>query len=109
MNFLSLNIRGIKEKEKVRWVNQLKDNHLINFVCLQETHCPNDHTPYPYSLWGNSNFNHDFIPSTGSEGRSGGILSLWDPFFFTLTNTHKSQHFLLTSGHINGIQPNATS
>ncbi|PWA86943.1 RNA-directed DNA polymerase, eukaryota [Artemisia annua] len=101
MNFLSLNIRGIKDPGKPRWVNQLKSNHHINFMCIQETHRPDGHSLFPHNFWGNYNFCHDFIPSSGIEGRS--ILSMWDPSFFTLQDTRKSNHYLLTTGHINGI------
>nr|XP_043622268.1 uncharacterized protein LOC122593876 [Erigeron canadensis] len=103
MNFLSLNIRSISDKAKARWVNKLKQDHHLNFLCLLETHKQEASSLNPHSFWGNYNFSHDFIPSSGSEERSGGILSIWDPSFFTLTNTLKSNHFLLTSGLINGI------
>lgn len=37
MNFLSLNIRGVKGEAKARWVRNLVSVHKISFLCLQET------------------------------------------------------------------------
>ncbi|PWA90824.1 reverse transcriptase domain, Reverse transcriptase zinc-binding domain protein [Artemisia annua] len=102
MNFLSINLRGIKDDCKARWINGLKNDHKISFICIQETHRPDERSLHPQKFWGNLSYHSDFIPSTGTEGRSGGILSIWDPSSFTLFNTIKSNHYLITSGLING-------
>ncbi|PWA68214.1 RNA-directed DNA polymerase, eukaryota [Artemisia annua] len=102
MNFLSINLRGIKDDCKARWINELKKDYKISFICIQETHRPDERGIHPQKFWGNSSYHSDFIPSTGTEGRSGGILSIWDPSSFTLSNTIKSTHYLITSGFING-------
>nr|XP_043619855.1 uncharacterized protein LOC122591669 [Erigeron canadensis] len=103
MNFLSLNIRGTKVSGKASWVQKLNLDHRINFLCIQETHCLDETCLNPRSLWGNQRFQFEFSPSTGREGRSGGITSIWDPFFFSLSNLIKTTHYLITSGLINGV------
>ncbi|XP_023733832.1 uncharacterized protein LOC111881667 [Lactuca sativa] len=37
MNCLSLNIRGVGDAEKVKWVRRLKEKHKVSFIGLQET------------------------------------------------------------------------
>ncbi|KAJ0892121.1 putative RNA-directed DNA polymerase [Helianthus annuus] len=50
-------------------------------------------------FWGVGDFNHDWVPSTG---RSGGLVSLWDPRMFVMDRVVKNSNWLLVSGVIKG-------
>ncbi|XP_022041918.1 uncharacterized protein LOC110944568 [Helianthus annuus] len=51
-------------------------------------------------FWGNSPMEMDWV---NAEGRSGGMVSLWDPGFFHRTETIKHLYFLLICGTIRGV------
>lgn len=37
MNFLSMNVSGIREDYKFQWVRRLRSQHIISFLAIQET------------------------------------------------------------------------
>lgn len=37
MNFLTINIRGVRDPNKARWIKGIKKNHKVKFMCFQET------------------------------------------------------------------------
>ncbi|XP_071700122.1 uncharacterized protein [Rutidosis leptorrhynchoides] len=78
MNVLSLNICGSKHRSKRDWVKELCLKHNIHFVGLQETKMHRfEHFRIKF-IWGN--YNYDFTCSF-SQGHSGGIISIWDPWW----------------------------
>lgn len=75
MNCLSLNIRGIGEDAKIQRARRLKVAHKINFMGLQETPIT-DYTNINTDGCWDSNY-HD-SEGMDSNGRSGGLISIWD-------------------------------
>lgn len=100
MNYLSLNIRGIADPEKFRWVKDIKSHNKINFISFQETKSSNIDDRKVTSFWGNDPLYYDFV---SSMGLSGGLLNMWDPTLFTKSSSFKSRYLLLTSGKIKGM------
>ncbi|KAL4573741.1 hypothetical protein LXL04_020558 [Taraxacum kok-saghyz] len=76
---LSLNICGIKTRKKRGWVKEICMQNKVNFVGLQETRMAVLDLFQIRSFWGNSNFDYAYSNATG---RSGGIISVWDPLIF---------------------------
>ncbi|GJV59871.1 RNA-directed DNA polymerase, eukaryota [Tanacetum coccineum] len=95
MNFLSLNIQGLGNKAKRRWINELCHKHKINFVTLQETKAENIDLCSIKELWGNLFFNHVVGSSVGC---SGGIVCVWDPNMFVKDHVSKSDYFVALMG-----------
>ncbi|KAJ0495115.1 putative RNA-directed DNA polymerase [Helianthus annuus] len=52
------------------------------------------------NFWGRANFDFEYV---GSNGRSGGILSAWDPSIFSKSVVVKNRNFLLISGTVKGF------
>ena len=97
MNCLSVNIRGIGSKGKSDWINRLKNEHGVAFIGLQETMSSNISSGLVSNYWGG--LGHDF-DSVDADGNSGGILSIWDPKFFSKDSVVKDPNFLLVSGFL---------
>ncbi|XP_076886582.1 uncharacterized protein LOC143536489 [Bidens hawaiensis] len=51
------------------------------------------------SFWGNFKFDSAVVEASG---RSGGILSMWDPNIFLMSKVVKNRNFLLVSGFLKG-------
>ncbi|XP_022020329.1 uncharacterized protein LOC110920424 [Helianthus annuus] len=100
MNYLSLNIRGLGEEGKAGWVKDIIREHKINFMGLQETQFGSLIGVNWQSFWGNNNFHLEHVDA---HGRSGGLVSLWDPSIFTKSGVLKGRHYLLVSGFIKGL------
>ncbi|XP_022014567.1 uncharacterized protein LOC110914058 [Helianthus annuus] len=99
MNVISLNIRGIGNHGKADWVRRLRTHNEVNFLMLQETQCTSLDTVNLGRFWGVGEFIFDWVSSTG---RSGGLLSIWDPQVFVMDRVVKNPNWLLVSGVIKG-------
>ncbi|KAK9062631.1 hypothetical protein SSX86_019819 [Deinandra increscens subsp. villosa] len=88
-----------EDGKKVNWIHQLKLEHKVKFLCIQETKAQELSSIPIRQIWGNSAVEFEGIEA---QGRSGGILSLWDPASFRLVNCIKRPNFLLTSGQLAG-------
>ncbi|XP_022023673.1 uncharacterized protein LOC110923927 [Helianthus annuus] len=102
MNYLSINVRGMGDSvsDKPKWIKDIKRNHRIGFMGLHETPFANVSGINIPAFWGLAPFDFDFVDA---QGRSGGIISIWDPDLFIKSGAEKSRHWLLTSGFIKGI------
>ncbi|GJT21440.1 RNA-directed DNA polymerase, eukaryota, reverse transcriptase zinc-binding domain protein [Tanacetum coccineum] len=94
MNFLSLNIQGLGNKAKKRYIQELNTKHRVNFIALQENKMDKMDLFAIKSLWGNLSFDYAFSPSIGF---SRGIICVWDPSLFVKDNSTVSDSFLAIS------------
>ncbi|XP_076926283.1 uncharacterized protein LOC143589399 [Bidens hawaiensis] len=92
MNMLSINIRGIGVVGKLGWIKSLKENFGVSFLGLQESMCVNTHMSVL-----DKGFEADWVYS---NGRSGGIVKMWDPKVFQKENSIISDNFLVTTGFL---------
>lgn len=101
MNFLSINIRGVRESGKAAWIRRMKSAHGINFIAVQELQLADASNVRFQSFWGRSRFEVEFSNATG---RSGGMASLWDPTMLVKQQVTKARHYLAVFGvlsHLN--------
>lgn len=75
----------------------------MNFIALQETQIEDVSSIYFKGFWGKSVFEVEVVPSIG---KSGGLMSIWDPSCFQLVNSAKDMNFLLTLGRVKGCNQN---
>ncbi|GJX12486.1 RNA-directed DNA polymerase, eukaryota [Tanacetum coccineum] len=66
MNFMSLNIQGLGNKAKKRWIQELNTKHRINFVAIQETKMEKIDLFSIKALWSNFCFDYVLCPSIGT-------------------------------------------
>lgn len=100
MNCISLNIRGARGSSKKTWVQGLKKENYVSFLAMQETKYEVMNSAILKGFWGRSNFAYEFAPAIG---RSGGLVSVWDPSIFLIKKSVKDRNFLLCIGNIRGI------
>jgi exonuclease III len=70
----SYNVRGLGDVVKRKRIRDLIRNNKIDFLAIQETKLEVISENLCYGLWGSCDCDWVFLPS---EGRSGGILSIW--------------------------------
>ncbi|KAJ0555890.1 putative AP endonuclease 1, Endonuclease/exonuclease/phosphatase superfamily [Helianthus annuus] len=99
MNFMSINIRGIGGIDKPAWISKLTREHKISFLCMQETQTSNLDPVTVGRFWGKVDMEWDFVDA---RGRSGGIVSAWDPGIFSKQGEIKNESFLVVTGRIAG-------
>lgn len=100
MNCLCLNIRGCGDSHKIEWIRNLKNSHKIDFIGIQETWVEDSNNIDFARAWGNDDFQVEFV---NPAGRSGGIVSMWDPLIFVKSHISSSRYFLAILGHWNGV------
>ncbi|XP_052623650.1 uncharacterized protein LOC128128957 [Lactuca sativa] len=96
MNLMTLNIRGIGETAKAEWVCRLKRNQRLSLIAIQETQLGDlENSLNIARCWGNDNYGFEYVDASG---RSGGLLTIWDPSFFSVDESVMSRHFLAIFG-----------
>lgn len=95
MNFLSLNVCGIRRDGKPGWVRSLKQNQGVDFLAVQESKLSDPSMLLLSKCWGNSQFHYDYVCS---DGAAGGLISWWDPVCFKQLGVIRSKHVLIVSG-----------
>lgn len=88
---------------KVNWVRRLKIHHKATFVGLQETQISNFSKINVKGCWDSNKYDFDGVES---NGRSGGLISIWDTRCFQKLEAIKNQHFLVVIGKCKNIDGN---
>ena len=73
---LSINSNGLGDPLKRKWIGDLSRKNGCDLVCIQETHLQSLDPNLIRDCWGGGDCDWEFVLS---EGRSGGICSLWNP------------------------------
>ena len=97
MNVLSLNIRGIGEDHKRSWAKRLCIENKVKFLGLQETMSRDDNKFLIQSLWKNSTFAYY---TKEADGKSGGIIAIWDPSYFSSSSATEGDGFVAITGKL---------
>ena len=106
MNFMSLNINGLgKGDRKKIWLKETIEKQQCSFICLQETRVADSRLVDISGMWGSDNYEIEFVNPTG---RSGGIISVWDPNIFTKSNVTSSRNYLAITGKWKGVSNQVT-
>ncbi|XP_023758613.1 uncharacterized protein LOC111907053 [Lactuca sativa] len=105
MNCLCLNVRGCGVSHKIDWILRIKNSQKVDFVGIQETWVADPNDIDFTGAWGNSNFEVAFV---NPVGRSGGIVSMWDPMIFVRSHIFSSRNYLAIYGNWNGIPGTTT-
>ncbi|XP_022040927.1 uncharacterized protein LOC110943488 [Helianthus annuus] len=84
---------------KADLVRGLRIRHEVSFIMIQETQFVDMGLVDVALFWGRGEFCFEWVPSAG---RSGGLLSIWDPKVFSMAGVTKLRNRLLVSGSIKG-------
>nr|GEV37262.1 RNA-directed DNA polymerase, eukaryota, reverse transcriptase zinc-binding domain protein [Tanacetum cinerariifolium] len=94
MNIMYFNSCGLGAN-KCNAIAKLCIKHKVSFLGIQETHATKLDPFKIKRTWGNSQF--DFVESPAS-GRSGGLVSIWDPNVFSKVNDFQFENLLIVEG-----------
>ncbi|XP_058758687.1 uncharacterized protein LOC131631944 [Vicia villosa] len=95
IRLISYNIRGLGGLAKKKEVQNLIGRQRPTFICIQETKLENIDRNLCLFIWGSNDFDFAFKPS---NGRSGGILAIWDKNFLSIRITHVLEYALWLEG-----------
>ncbi|XP_071729376.1 uncharacterized protein [Rutidosis leptorrhynchoides] len=102
---MSLNIRGFakdcKGESKVGWFRRVRIKENPDIVLIQESKCGPVDEKWVEMIWGAPNFNFIQKPKVG---KSGGMLTIWDPCVFKVSEAVEKQNFLAIKGRWIGKQ-----
>ncbi|GJW53439.1 RNA-directed DNA polymerase, eukaryota [Tanacetum coccineum] len=93
-------VRDVVKDHKKSWIKRLCLENKVNFLGVQETMIGNLNRTCIQSFWNNSPFK--FVCKK-SNGRSGGILAVWDTNNFTMTDSLEGEGFLAILGNWRNI------
>lgn len=79
MNFISLNVCGIREEVKVNWIRKQKNRHKSNYVGIQETQIVDYSQTNMNGCWGYTIFDFEGVNSCR---RFGGMLFIQNKDWF---------------------------
>lgn len=75
---------------------RLKRNQRLSLIAIQETQLGDLNNSLNITrCWGNNNYGFEFVDASG---RSGGLLTIWDPSFFSIDESVLSRYFLAIFG-----------
>ncbi|XP_028120238.1 uncharacterized protein LOC114317674 [Camellia sinensis] len=94
MKFLSWNVRGLGKAEKRRRVKLLLKDRKIDFAFFQETKKTEVTPDFVKSLWPVDEMEFMVV---NSEGRAGGLLCIWKPTAFKLSQCCSTRHSIVLS------------
>lgn len=99
MNYLSINIRGVGGDLKSKWIRELVGRNQVSFLAMQETQSSGLNEMVVKRFWGKKAFEFEVVEP---DGRSGGMISIWDPSVFKKRDCVKCKNFLMVRGSIKG-------
>lgn len=97
MNVMSWNVRGLGSDDKSSWCRKLKVKNEICCIMLQETQFESLENVKLNRFWGNDDFEFIHVDATG---RSGGLISLWNPRVFSKESVFSDRNLLVVSGSL---------
>lgn len=95
MKIISYNIRGLGKRMKRKEVRDLVAEFRADFCCIQETKLEVMEDRVCRATWGNSEV--DWVYKA-SEGRSGGMLSIWNAAIFCKSSSWFMRGALIVNG-----------
>ncbi|GMI71444.1 hypothetical protein HRI_000813700 [Hibiscus trionum] len=101
LSIISWNIRGLGKLEKLVAIRRLVLQEKPKILFIQETKLNNFTPVILRGLRCFQKFEKIFSPAVGS---SGGLLTIWDPEFFTVTESLSFRRFIAIIGHFRGGQ-----
>ncbi|KAL8498958.1 hypothetical protein ACS0TY_022064 [Phlomoides rotata] len=99
MKILCYNVRGLGKKAKRMEVKDIIKKHKIELCCIQETKLEEVSKIRCMGLWGNPNFDWAYRES---EGKSGGIHSIWNKDVFHKSSSWSDRGVLVINGYFTG-------
>ncbi|PWA38459.1 Endonuclease/exonuclease/phosphatase [Artemisia annua] len=101
VKIISLNVSGLGTDDKVNWVKEIGEGEKPCVVGLQETKLKEVDETFVKRMWYENNFG---FAQLNSDGRSGGIMTIWDSNIFEGTHAAGEDGFLAVVGKWKGVE-----
>lgn len=101
MKMIYWNMRGLRGWGKISEVSKWVRTHRVGFIGLIETMCSNYRAQEVSRIWGYDDFDWAAIEV---QGRSGGILYIWDRNFMSDTSIIKGEGWIWIKGIVQELQ-----
>lgn len=101
LKIMSINTRGMGNKGKIDWVRDLCRSEMPGFLGIQESKMGSKNMDFVEKFWHNSDFG---FAQVEANGRSGGIISVWDKSVFCGLHAHGDEDFLAVVGQWIGVE-----
>ncbi|KAL8493332.1 hypothetical protein ACS0TY_024521 [Phlomoides rotata] len=95
MKVMSFNVRGLGKKMKRKEIRRMIHNNGIEMCCIQETKMEKTESWIGRELWGRSNYDWVY---RDAEGRSGGLISIWNSGVFSKSSSWHTKGLLVVKG-----------
>ncbi|PWA52592.1 hypothetical protein CTI12_AA450330 [Artemisia annua] len=99
MKLISLNIRGVGECGKKRWIKSIIRNEKPDMIGIQETKRGVVDDEWVEDIWGGMGYGYTQLTATGN---SGGILLIWDKGVFSCKDAIGDERFIAVRGSWQG-------
>ncbi|KAJ0927692.1 putative AP endonuclease 1, Endonuclease/exonuclease/phosphatase superfamily [Helianthus annuus] len=103
MNLATTNIRGAgrSSEAKASMIRRLRKENNVAFYAIQETQLSSISDSQISRLWDNSPMDYAIADAAG---RSGGLISLWNPTIFNVNLRIIKQNFIIVGGKVTGLE-----
>ncbi|XP_071694940.1 uncharacterized protein [Rutidosis leptorrhynchoides] len=105
MKIMSLNVRSLNQEGNFGWVKNLCVSERPNIAVFQETKCHEINSNWLERLWGSCNF---WFIQKQIEGKSGGMLTIWDCNSFEVLDHIIGEFFIVIKGKWKGLSQEST-
>ncbi|KAL8530707.1 hypothetical protein ACS0TY_007661 [Phlomoides rotata] len=95
MKVMTFNVRGLGKRMKRKEVKSIIKNNDMDLCCIQETKLEKLESRIGYEIWPGNDFDWAW---RDAEGRSGGLISIWNRKLFEKTSSWHSKGLLVVNG-----------
>ncbi|CAM8979776.1 unnamed protein product [Rhodiola kirilowii] len=95
MHLVTWNVRGANGRKKQQAIRRLRIKHHMDLLFIQETKIRKHEERDVAVMWGGEKMEWRCVEA---EGGRGGLLSIWDPEFFSISGEAQGRGFLLVQG-----------
>src|ERR1044071_6777850 len=99
MNVLSWNVRGLGSDVRGPWLRKLKAEKEIGALFIQDTQFESLDTVELSRLCGRTVVDYAYVDA---PGRSGGLITMWNPKVFSMCAVTKTRNVLVVSRMLKG-------
>jgi len=95
MKLISMNIRGLRERIKRKYISDLIRKQQVGVICLQKTKCEQIGKERFYQIWGSNEI--DWI-EIGVVNNGGGLITMWKKDCFEMKRFRNGNNFSIIEG-----------
>lgn len=104
MNWLFWNVRGLGKGEKCISIRKLVEKHKLSVLAMVETKHRHSFARRVRRIWGRDEY--EWCESLASDTSSGGIIAIWDPENFSVSQRFTNERWIILEGCLKEVSFN---